>query len=81
MLTLTDLSLCFSFSLLNCLSICQSFRVPTRTTMKMATIIATPSTHSTRGSPGLCVVPKVWNKPRAKETTAAIVSKISTLSL
>lgn len=81
MLTLTDLSLCVLFSLLNCLSICQSFSVPTRTTMKIATIMATPSTHSTRGSPGGCGVPKVWNRPRAKETTAAIVRRISTLSL
>lgn len=44
-------------------------------------MIATPSTHSTLASPGSWTVPKVWYRPSANETTAAIVRRIRTLSL
>lgn len=45
------------------------------TTMRIATMMATPSTQSTGGSPAGLVVPKSWNKPKASETTAAIESR------
>jgi hypothetical protein len=46
------------------------------TTIKMATMIATPSTQSTAGSPSGRGVPKSWKSPKANEITAAIDSKI-----
>jgi hypothetical protein len=46
------------------------------TTMKIAIIIATPSTHSTGGESAGRGVPKSWNRPSASEMTAAIESKI-----
>src|SRR5882762_3108167 len=42
------------------------------TTMKIATMIATPSTQSTGGCPAGRGVPKSWKRLRARETTAAI---------
>ena len=40
--------------------------------MKIATIIATPSTQSTGGSPAGRGVPKSWKNPNARETIAAM---------
>ena len=49
-MTLATRSSLFSLSGLNCFSFCQSFNNPMRTTMRMATRIATPSTQSTGGT-------------------------------
>lgn len=43
--------------------------------MTMATMMATPSTQSTGGSPGGSGVPKSWKNPSASETIAAIDSR------
>jgi hypothetical protein len=50
-MTLIEHSSLFSLRPSNCFSFCQSFRDPTPTTIRRATIIATPSTQSTGGSP------------------------------
>ena len=39
--------------------------------MKMAAIMATPSTQSTWGCPGFRAEPESWEKPRAQEVIAA----------
>ena len=83
-ITLTLRSSFFSLSFLNCRSFCQSLIEPTTTTIITATMIATPSTQSTGGSVHVCplphenvsrFVPKSWNRPSARETTAAIVRR------
>lgn len=49
----------------------------THTTIKMAIMIATPSTHSTGGPASAALgVPKSCTNPRTRETTAAIASRI-----
>ncbi len=75
------LSSFFLFSTEKRLSFCQSFSAPTMTTTRMATMIATPSTHSTRAP-----VPSSWwpsnvrYRPRASETAAATLSRMRTRS-